>query len=155
MATPENICDTNWYPNSSASNHVTANANNLVEHTPYYGNEQVHGNGMRLSIKHIGLSQFSSPFTSQLLSLNYLLHVPKITKNLLSVSKFARDNNLFFEFHPNFCLVKDQVSKIVVLEGKLKGGLYAFDSSQIQLQNMLHLKLLFHKVSLSVNLVLV
>ena len=68
------------------------------------------------------------------MSLNQLLHVPEITKNLLSVSKFARDNNVFFEFHPNFCLVKDQVSKIVVLEGKLKGGLYAFDSSQIQLQ---------------------
>ena len=64
MATLENICDTNWYPDSGASNHVTANANNLVEHTPYYGNEQVRGNGMRLSIKHIGLSQFSSPFTS-------------------------------------------------------------------------------------------
>ena len=57
MATPENICDTNWYPDSGASNHVTTNANNLVEHTPYYGNEQVRvGNGMGISIKHIGLS---------------------------------------------------------------------------------------------------
>ena len=68
------------------------------------------------------------------MSLNHLLHVPEITKDLLSVSKFVRDNNVFFEFHPNFCLAKDQVSKIVVLEGKLKGVLYAFDSSQIQLQ---------------------
>ncbi|RVW86157.1 Retrovirus-related Pol polyprotein from transposon RE2 [Vitis vinifera] len=42
MATPENICDTNWYPDSGASNHVIANANNLVQHTPYHGNEQVH-----------------------------------------------------------------------------------------------------------------
>ena len=135
MATPENICDTNWYPDSGASNHVTTNANNLVEHTPYHGNEQVHvGNSMRLFIKHIGLSQFSSHFTSQFLSLNHILHVPKITKNLLSVSKFARENNVLFEFHPNFCLIKDQVSEIVVMEGKLKDGLYAFDSSQIQLQ---------------------
>ena len=56
MATPENICDTNCYPDSGASNHVTANANNMVEHTPYYGNEQVRvGNGIRLSIKHISL----------------------------------------------------------------------------------------------------
>ncbi|KAL6343618.1 hypothetical protein AAG906_024983 [Vitis piasezkii] len=60
MATPENICDTNCYPDSGASNHVTANANNMVEHTPYYGNEQVRvGNGMRLSIKHISLSNLS------------------------------------------------------------------------------------------------
>ena len=68
------------------------------------------------------------------MSLNHLLHVPEITKNFLSVSKFAKDNNSFFEFHHNVCLVKDQVSKIVVIEGKLKGSLYAFDSSQIQLQ---------------------
>ncbi|KAL6315361.1 hypothetical protein AAG906_000468 [Vitis piasezkii] len=39
MAALENICDTNWYPDSGALNHVTANANNLVEHTPYYGND--------------------------------------------------------------------------------------------------------------------
>ena len=114
---------------------MTANANNLVEHTLYHGNKQVRvGNGMELSIKHNGLSQFSFPFTSQLLSLNHLLHVLEITKNLFSVSKFARDNNVFFEFHPNFCLVKYQVSKVAVLEGKLNGGMYAFDSSQIQLQ---------------------
>ena len=64
MATLENVCDTNWYPNLGASNHVTANANNLVEHTTYHGNEQVHvGNGMRLTIKHIVFHNFSSlPF---------------------------------------------------------------------------------------------
>lgn len=66
MATPENICDTNWCPDSGASNHVTANANNLVEHIAYHGNEQVHvSNGMRLPFEHIGFLQFSSPFTSQ------------------------------------------------------------------------------------------
>ena len=64
MATLENVCDTNWYPDLGASNHVTANANNLVEHTTYHGNEQVHvGNGMRLTIKHIVFHNFSSlPF---------------------------------------------------------------------------------------------
>ena len=53
---------------------------------------------------------------------------------MLSVSKFAKDNNAFFKFHTNVCPVKDHVSKIVVIKGKLKGSLYAFDSSQIQLQ---------------------
>ena len=114
---------------------MTANANNLVEHIAYHGTEQVHiGNGMGLPIKRIGFPQFSSPFTSQILSLNHLIHVPEITKNLLSVFKFVKYNNVFFGFHPNICLVKDHVFKIVVLKGRIKGGLYAFDSSQIQLQ---------------------
>jgi hypothetical protein len=34
------------------------------------------------------------------LALTNILHVPEISKNLLSVHKLARDNNIFFEFHP-------------------------------------------------------
>ncbi|RDY11658.1 hypothetical protein CR513_03648, partial [Mucuna pruriens] len=44
--------------------------------------------------------------TQNLLKINsFLLHVSTITKNLLSVSKFPKDNLVNFEFHPNFCLV--------------------------------------------------
>lgn len=136
IATPETICDTSWYPDSGATNHVTADQDNLMIKTDYQGPDQVHiGNGLGLPIKYVGFSQFPSPLTSQYLTLRNLLHFPKITKNLLSVSKFARDNNVYFEFHPNVCYVKDQVSKTVVLEGKLKDGLYAFQSSQIQHKN--------------------
>ena len=60
-------------------------------------------------------------------SLKQLLHVPTITKNLLSVSKFAHDNDVFFEIHSHSYLVKDQTSKTVLLEGKFKNGLYVFD----------------------------
>ena len=63
----------------------------------YYGSNQVHiGNGMGLSIKHVGQSTFSSPYTSKILSLKQLLHALTITKKLLSVSKFAHDNDVFF-----------------------------------------------------------
>ena len=31
----------------------------------------------------------------------------KLQKNLLSVSKFAANNHVFFEFHPTSCFVKD------------------------------------------------
>ena len=52
----------------------------------YYGSDQVHiGNGMGLSIKQVGESVFSSPYTSKIISLKQLLHVPTITKKLLSV----------------------------------------------------------------------
>lgn len=50
-----------------------------------------------------------------------------ITKNLLSVSKFAQDNHVFFEFHPRFCLVKDLATQTIILHGTLHDGLYKFD----------------------------
>jgi len=56
-----------------------------------------------------------------------LLHVPSITKNQLSVSQFAKDNSIFFEFHS----VKSQgMNK--VLQGVVGvDGLYSFDNLQL------------------------
>ena len=85
------------------------------------------GNGTGLNIKHIGQSSFQSQFTLKLLSLNHLLHVPSITKNLLNVSKFAKDNAMYFEFFPNFCYVKDQASKEIFMARRVKNELYVFD----------------------------
>ena len=60
-----------------------------------------------------------------------MLLVPSITKNLLSVSIFAKNNNIFFEFHSDACFVKDQDSQGILLTGKVKDGLYSFDSSNL------------------------
>src|ERR1044072_1552025 len=79
---------------------------------------------------HTGSTSLPSPFNSQFsLTLSNLLHVPKITKNLLSVSKFAHDNHVYFEFHSNSCYVKSQANNQVLLQGKVGAdGLYAFPS---------------------------
>lgn len=86
------------------------------------------GNGHGIPIKSIGSSKFASHFNKRvMLNLHKLLHVPKIKKNLLSVSRFAKDNNVFFEFHSRYCLVKSQVTKEVLLNGiEDSDGLYAF-----------------------------
>ncbi|RVW65795.1 Retrovirus-related Pol polyprotein from transposon RE1 [Vitis vinifera] len=85
FATPKVVNDTNWYPDSRASNHVTSDATNLMTKAEYYGLDQVHiGNGMGLSIKHV-----------------------------------------------------DWTSKTMLLEGKLKNGLYVFDHTQIHLNQQL------------------
>lgn len=131
LATPQSVYDTNWYPDSGATNHVTPTISNLMTCMDYTGNDQIHmGNGTGLQIQHIGQSNFCSKFNSRILSLKQLLHVPSITKNLLSVSKFSSDNNVFFEFYPNYCCVKDQVSKAILMEGRVKDGLYIFDPPQ-------------------------
>lgn len=84
------------------------------------------GDGTCVPIKHIGHSSFQSPFNLTVsLQLNNLLRVPHITKNLISVSRIARDNSVFFEFHPNSCYVKSQDSEETLLQGTIRlDGLY-------------------------------
>lgn len=98
---------------------------NLTMKAPYNGSQQVViGNGVGIPIKNIGHATFLSPFVSQPLHLKSILHTPHITKNLMSVRRFAQDNDAYFEFHANKCLVKSQGTHKVLLQGTTKEGLY-------------------------------
>ena len=81
------------------------------------------GNGKQIPMFNDGTKFFSS--TLKIFHLK-VFHVPYHTVNLISVFKFYADNDAFFEFHPKFFLVKDQVTKKVLLQGHLKNGLYEF-----------------------------
>ncbi|KAL5803075.1 hypothetical protein ACOSQ4_031380 [Xanthoceras sorbifolium] len=61
------------------------------------------------------------------LHLKNILHVPSITKNLLSISKLTKDNNAFAEFHDNGCMVKDKRTRRILLQGPLRHGIYQLD----------------------------
>ena len=110
---------TTWIPDSGASFHVTGESENIQQLGPFKGPNQIYiGNGQGLSIKSSGYTKFVSPINPRVsLSLKQLLHVPAITKNLISVSKFSKDNNVFFEFYPNHCAVKSQGTNEVLLQG--------------------------------------
>ena len=115
-----------WYSDLCASHHVNANVENIKQCSSFEGLDQVIVvNGQGLLIKSIGSSSFISPYNhSADLVLNRILHVPTVSKNLLSVTK---DNSIYFEFHPNVCFVKSQVSNEVLLKGHLgSNGLYTF-----------------------------
>lgn len=89
---------------------MTFDYNNLTNSAEYEGNELVTaGNGNTLQIASIGNTILTNGKYS--LNLNNILHVPDIAKNLVSVSKLAKDNNAFIEFHDNYCLVKDKGSR--------------------------------------------
>jgi histone deacetylase 1/2 len=125
----ESVSSASWYPDSGASHHLTFNPNNFGYRAPYQGHDQVMmGNGQGLSINSLGHSQFHSPSNPSVhLKLNDMLLVPDISKNLLSVSKFAKDNNVIFEFHPYYCYVKSQDSRQILLQGTVGAdGLYQF-----------------------------
>ncbi|KAI5415694.1 hypothetical protein KIW84_040924, partial [Lathyrus oleraceus] len=117
------------YSYSGASHHVTPDASNLSDASSLTGAEQVYmGNGQGLCINSVGSMNFPlSNHPNSSLMLHNLLLVPHITKNLMSVSKFAQDNRVFFEFHPQVCLVKSQDSSEVLLRGTVGAdGLYSF-----------------------------
>jgi hypothetical protein len=128
VATTPTSIDQVWYPDTGANNHMTADFSNLNLNADYYtGQDQVRiGNGQGLHIHHIGSSILYS--STKDFFLKNILHVPHISQNLLSVYQFAKDNKVFFEFHPSFFCIKDQFSGAILLSGKSKDGLYPLHS---------------------------
>jgi len=116
-----------WFPDSGATNHITNNLQNLnLGSKEYTGNQTVlMGNGEATNISHVGTGCIKG---TRLLYLNNLLRVPSIKKNLISVSQFASENKVYFEFHPKTCLVRDSLNKTILLQGKLDNGLYKFSN---------------------------
>jgi histone deacetylase 1/2 len=79
-----------------------------------------------MEIAHIGHTTLFSPARN--LYLNNVLHVPKTSKNLLSIHQLTRDNNAFVEFHPTHYCVKEQQTKNTILRGGCECGLYPLPS---------------------------
>jgi len=128
LGNPSTLPDSTWFPDSGATHHMTNNASNFTKKQQYNGSEMVQlGNGSGMPIHHIGSATYTAPHTNHSFRLQNLLHVPSLSKNLLSVSKFSLDNNVYFEFYPHHCYVKHQDTKRIFLQGILKDGLYMFN----------------------------
>ena len=95
----------------------------MASKNDYKGKEKlVIGNGSKLHISHIGNSK-------NILRLNNILHVPHITKNLVSISKFTTDNSVSVEF-THFCHYdKDLITRAILLKGVHDPGLYHLELS--------------------------
>ncbi|KAE8679934.1 Phospholipase D p1 [Hibiscus syriacus] len=119
-----------WIVDSGATHHVTSDDMNVSQPMDFNNlGKLTVGDGVALEIKSVGKYSLYTP--TRVLLLTDLLQVPRITKNLLSVSKLARDNNIFFEFHAHECCIRDKKTGVMLLRGKEDGGLYPFalDSS--------------------------
>jgi hypothetical protein len=133
--------DPNWYTDTGATDHITSYLDRLALREQYHGGETVQvGNGAGLQIMHIGSCSINTATRS--LALVNVLHVPHISKHLLSVHKLARDNHVFFEFHPYHFLIKDIATRQVLLEGRCESGLYPIKLSDIESfkQALIHVK---------------
>ena len=112
LGTPSTVQDALWYPDTSATHHITHDPSIFSSTNTYTGNDFVQlGNGSGMPIRDFGSAFLSSPTSSHSFQLHNLLHVPYVNKNLISVSQFARDNGVFFEFFVDHCFVKNQVTR--------------------------------------------
>ncbi|KAG8501842.1 hypothetical protein CXB51_004605 [Gossypium anomalum] len=122
---PLPVGTSSWCPDSEATHHVCRDVTGLGESTPYSGTScLLIGDGTPSTILSVGSSSFHTK--TKILRLSNILYVPNIRKNLLSVSRFAKEHNVFFEFHPSYCVVKDILTREVLLRGHTRDGLYYF-----------------------------
>ncbi|KAA3479887.1 Retrovirus-related Pol polyprotein from transposon TNT 1-94 [Gossypium australe] len=116
---------TSWCLDSGATHYVCRKATALHESTLYSGTSPLLvGDGSPTTISCVGSSIF--PTTSKMLHLSNVLCVLNIRKNLLSVSQFAKNNNVCFELHSSYCIVKDIPTWEILLRGHTLEGLYYF-----------------------------
>ena len=97
-------------------------------HTPYTGSDDIMiGDGSGLSITHTGSSSLHTSHNT--FTLNNVLCVPAMQKNLISISKFCSSNHVSIEFLPTIFLVKDIRTGAILLKGKTKDGVYEWPVS--------------------------
>ncbi|KAJ9558897.1 hypothetical protein OSB04_013511 [Centaurea solstitialis] len=112
-----------WYVDSGASAHMTNSTGNLDSCTPYSGHEQVSvGDGNLLNVSHIGKCTLPSS-----ISLLDVLVVPRLTKNLLSISKLTSDYPVKIEFTNNSFAIQNRKTGEVMAQGRRENDLYVLE----------------------------
>lgn len=102
---------------------MSTNSGNLHNSFPVQPSTSVTvGNGARLPVSHS--TSTSIPTSNSPLHLNQVLVSPSLVKNLISVHKLTRDNNVSIEFDPHGSSVKDIPTRTVMLRCESSGDLY-------------------------------
>ncbi|RVW64704.1 Retrovirus-related Pol polyprotein from transposon RE1 [Vitis vinifera] len=109
---------TPWIIDSGASDHMTNSSNMFESYSPCPGNKKVRiADGNFSPIAGKGLIK-----TSEGIDLKYVLHVPKLTCNLLSISKLSRDSNCCVIFYESHCIFQDQSSGKTIGSARIING---------------------------------
>ena len=112
-----------WLLDSGGSHHIASDLNNLSLHSPYNGSQNVMvGNSANLPITHTG--SIFLPSSQRNLKLTNVLCVPSMHKNLISVNKLCKANNVSVELCPYDFQVKDLQTGTTLVTGKANGGVY-------------------------------
>ena len=101
---------------------------NLNLHNPYDGlDDVVIGDGTGLHITHSGSISLSTP--SRSFTLQNVLCVPNVKRNLISISQFCKSNKTFVEFLPSSFHVKDLQTGAILIHDHTKDGVYEWPTN--------------------------
>ncbi|KAJ9691385.1 hypothetical protein PVL29_013539 [Vitis rotundifolia] len=113
---------TPWIIDSGASDHMINSSNMFESYLPCPGNKRVRiADGNFSPIVGKGLIKISEG-----IDLKFVLHVPKLTCNPLSVSKLSRDSNCCVIFYESHCIFQDPSSGKTIGSARMINGLYYF-----------------------------
>lgn len=112
-----------WILDSGATDHLTGSSNHFLSYHPCASHKKIRiADGSFAPI--VGKSHIS-PFDG--LILQNVLYVPKISYNLLSVSKITRDLNCCVAFSPNNVVFQDLSSRTMIGTARHNRVLYFLD----------------------------
>ena len=112
-----------WYFDTSATSHMSSSPGNFPSSTLRHSNSIITvGNGARMPVTH--QAQTLIPTATSPLHLNDVLISPSLVKNLISVRRLTRDNNVSIEFDPSGFSIKDLLTRVEMLRCESSGDLY-------------------------------
>lgn len=119
-----------WLMDTGASQHMTGDNGNLSSYHSFslpYSHHVVVGNGSLVPV--LGSSTATLPTAHTSFKWHNVLHTSNLIKNLISMRKFACDNNCSVEFDIFGFSVKDLVSRREIMRSNSVGDLYPFGGS--------------------------
>lgn len=115
--------DNAWFPDTGASNYMTADPGKLNSVIHYYCPEKIMvGNGKSIDITHIGTTTLDVGNTE--IRVDNVLVVPDIKKSLISVSQLTSDLPYIIEFSSSSFVIRDREAKSVIATGIRSNDLY-------------------------------
>lgn len=112
-----------WVIDSGATDHMTGCASIFSSYKPSPGNLKIKiADGSLATVAGTGIINISPQ-----ISLIDALHVPKLSCNLLSVSKITKDLNCTAQFSHSICKFQDMTSGMTIGSAKEHNGLYYFE----------------------------
>ena len=125
------VCTQNgWIIDSGASDHMTSEYTLFTTYSPCAGNSKIRiADGSLSSIAGKGSIRLSNSIT-----LESVLHVPKLSCNLLSVSQLTKASNCCAKFLPSYCIFQDLSSGKTIGSAKECEGLYYFAEDLVKEQ---------------------
>ncbi|KAH0686950.1 hypothetical protein KY284_017503 [Solanum tuberosum] len=112
-----------WVVDSGATDHMTSLSHLFISYSPCPSYKKITiADGSVITV--VGQGDIS---LGKSLILKDVLHIPKLSANLISIQKLTKDSKCQVTFFPSYCLFQEQNTKEMIGRASEKGGLYCLD----------------------------